>query len=35
MTNRHFTAGAKELAAATGVLLWDRDKLGEMLGEGV
>lgn len=32
MTNRHFTAGAKELADATGVLLWDRDKLEEMLG---
>jgi len=25
-------AGAKDLASATGVLLWDRDKLGEMLG---
>jgi len=25
MTNRHFTTGAKELAAATGVALWDRD----------
>jgi len=25
MTNRHFTAGAKELATATGVSLWDRD----------
>lgn len=32
MTNRFFTAGAKELANATGVLLWDRDKLQEMLG---
>lgn len=31
MTNRRFTAGAKELAKATGVLLWDRDKLIEML----
>ncbi len=31
MTNQHFTAGAKELAGATGVLLWDRDKLLEML----
>lgn len=31
MTNRHFTPGAKELATATGVLLWDRDKLEEML----
>lgn len=25
MTNLHFTDGAKQLAAATGVLLWDRD----------
>lgn len=31
MTNQYFTAGAKELATATGVLLWDRDKLEEML----
>lgn len=31
MTNRYFTSGAKELAEATGVLLWDRDKLMEML----
>ena len=31
MTNRYFTSGAKEAAEATGVLLWDRDKLGEML----
>lgn len=31
MTNQHFTAGAKELAEATGTLLWDRDKLSEML----
>ncbi len=30
MTNRHFTKGAKELAASTGTLLWDRDKLREM-----
>ena len=35
MTNRHFTAGAKELAEATGVLLWDRDRLVEMLGDRV
>ena len=27
LTNRYFTAGAKELAEATGVLLWDRDEL--------
>ena len=32
MTNRHFTSGAKELASATGVLLWDRDELESMLG---
>lgn len=25
ITNRYFTPGAKDLAAATGVLLWDRD----------
>lgn len=25
MTNRHFTKGARELAEANGVLLWDRD----------
>lgn len=31
MTNRHFTKGAKELAAATGTLLWDRDKLLSMM----
>ena len=31
MTNQYFTAGAKELADATGVLLWGRDKLEEML----
>lgn len=32
MTNRYFTAGAKQLAEKTRVLLWDRDKLAEMLG---
>lgn len=31
MTNRFFTAGAKQAAKATGTLLWDRDKLKEML----
>lgn len=31
MTNRYFTAGAKELADVNGVLLWDRDKLIKML----
>ena len=31
MTNRHFTAGAKALAEKTRVLLWDRDKITDML----
>lgn len=31
MTNRYFTKGARDLADATGVLLWDRDKLLEMI----
>jgi hypothetical protein len=31
MTNRNFTSGAKELAKATGVLLWDREKLLQMM----
>lgn len=31
MTNRHFTPGAKELAEVTGTLLWDRDRLIQML----
>ena len=31
MTNRYFTQGAKELAEANGILLWDRDNLQEML----
>lgn len=31
MTNRYFTKGAKEAASATGVLLWDRDKLIQMM----
>lgn len=33
MTNRYFTSGAKELARATGTLLWDRDKLKSILQE--
>ncbi len=33
MTNSHFTSGAKELADATGVLLWDRDTLQAMMAE--
>ena len=31
MTNQHFTPGAKELAEATGTLLWDRDRLIQMM----
>lgn len=31
MTNAHFTSGAKELAKATGVLLWDRDAIKAMM----
>ena len=30
LTNRYFTKGAKELAEATGTLLWDRDRLQTM-----
>lgn len=31
VTNRHFTSGGKAAASATGVLLWDRDTLVDML----
>lgn len=31
VTNRYFTSGAKEAAKATGVLLWDRVKLQELM----
>lgn len=31
MTNRHFTKGAQELADKTGTLLWDRDRLAQLL----
>ena len=31
ITNRYFTSGAKEASAATGVLLWDRDRLKQLL----
>lgn len=31
MTNRHLTKGARELAEKTRVLIWDRDKLKQML----
>lgn len=34
MTNRYFTAGAKEIAEATGVLLWDRDTLKRLIKTG-
>ena len=33
MTNRYFTRGAKALAETTGVLLWDRDMLQQMLNK--
>lgn len=33
MTNRHFTSGAKELANATGIALWDRDWIISLLKE--
>lgn len=33
MTNRYFTQGARDLAKATGTLLWDRSKLRSMLQE--
>lgn len=35
MTNQHFTTGAKALAAATGVLLWDRDWIQERLPKDI
>lgn len=31
MTNRYFTSGARQLAEKTRVILWDRDKLEELL----
>lgn len=34
MTNRYFTKGAKELAEKTRVLLWDRDKIRQMIESG-
>ena len=33
MTNQHFTRSAKETAERTGIILWDRDRLDEMIGE--
>lgn len=39
ITNRYFTQGAKDLAAACQILLWDRNRLKRMIaaakGEGV
>lgn len=35
MTNRYFTAGAKQLAEQTRVLLWDRDKLKELIDSAI
>ncbi len=35
ITNQHFTAGAKEAAAATGILLWDREHLSEMITQAL
>jgi len=32
LTNRYFTPAARDLAAQTGVVLWDRDKLLSMIG---
>ena len=32
MTNNYFTAGARQLAEKNGILLWDRDKLQQMVG---
>ena len=31
LTNRHFTPSAKELAEKSGVLLWDRERLLELI----
>ena len=31
LTNRHFTKGAKDLATTNNVLLWDREKLEELI----
>ena len=33
VTNRYFTQGAKEAANATGVLLWDRSKLQDLINQ--
>ena len=35
LTNSTFTDNAKELAKSNGVLLWDKDKLDELITEGV
>ena len=31
MTNRYYTASAKELAAKNGIILYDRDKLNDLI----
>lgn len=33
ITNNYFTPGARDLASATGVLLWDRTVLKKMVAE--
>lgn len=33
VTNRYFTQGAKDAAKATGILLWDRDRLQKMIAQ--
>ena len=35
MTNSYFTPGAKELAESTGILLWDRDVVSDMIRKAV
>lgn len=35
MTNNYFTAGAKQLAKKNGILLWDRDKLQQMIDSAI
>ena len=35
MTNNYFTAGAKQLAEKNGILLWDRDKLQQMIDSAI
>lgn len=35
MTNNYFTTGAKQLAEKNGILLWDRDKLQQMIDSAI